>query len=253
MRFDEIEREMRIYESAHDHHVLPHLFIVVRLDGRNFTRLTKETHDFEAPFDERVRDLMIDTTKHLLESGPRVLFAYTQSDEISLLLHRDEDIFNRKLRKFNSIMAGEASAKFSLLLEDMASFDCRVSQLPTEETVIDYFRWRQEDAHRNALNAHCYWMLRKENHAPNAAHDIMKGMNESDKNELLMANGINYNNVPAWQKRGVGLYWHNYEVAGKNPITDEDTVTTRREIVVNMNIPRGDIYEQFLIKRLQET
>jgi tRNA(His) 5'-end guanylyltransferase len=31
--------------------VLPEIHIVARLDGRGFTRLTKEVHHFEAPFD----------------------------------------------------------------------------------------------------------------------------------------------------------------------------------------------------------
>jgi hypothetical protein len=35
-------------------------------------------------------------------------------------LHPDDQTFGRKLRKLNSVLAGEASAKFSLLLKDMA-------------------------------------------------------------------------------------------------------------------------------------
>jgi len=59
-------------------------------------------------------------------------------------------------------IARPTCAKFSLLLEAVVSFDCRLSQLPGLELVVDYFRWRNEDAHRNALNAHCYWLLRKQ-------------------------------------------------------------------------------------------
>ena len=84
--------------------------------GRGFTRLTKDVCQFEAPFDQRFRDLMVATTTHLMTCGFRVIYGYTQSDEISLLLHRDTEVFNRKLRKYDSILAGEASAKFSVLL-----------------------------------------------------------------------------------------------------------------------------------------
>jgi tRNA(His) guanylyltransferase len=38
----DLETRMRVFESAHDHSVLPGLFVVVRLDGRGFTRLTKD-------------------------------------------------------------------------------------------------------------------------------------------------------------------------------------------------------------------
>jgi tRNA(His) 5'-end guanylyltransferase len=29
----------------------------------------------------------------------------------------------------------------------------------------------------------------------------------ADKNELLFADGISFNEVPVWQRRGTGLYW----------------------------------------------
>ena len=85
MKFDELDSRMRIFETAHDHSVLPGLRMVARLDGRNFTRLTKEAHDFERPFDARFRDMMTATCEHLMTGGFRVDYAYTQSDEISLL------------------------------------------------------------------------------------------------------------------------------------------------------------------------
>lgn len=160
MKFDDLDKKMRVFEMAHDVYVLPEIYMVARIDGRSFTRLTKETHAFEAPFDVRVRDMMTGTIEHLMQCGFKVVYGYTQSDEISLLFSLNEDSFQRKERKFNSVLAGEASAKFSLLLGDLASFDCRICQLPTVQLVVDYFRWRQEDAHRNALHAHCYWKAR---------------------------------------------------------------------------------------------
>ncbi|MGH7456108.1 MAG: tRNA(His) guanylyltransferase Thg1 family protein, partial [bacterium] len=87
MKFDDLDAKMRVFETAHDHCVLPGIHIVARLDGRGFTRLTKEVHHFEAPFDERFRDLMLATTEHLMDCGFRMLYGYTQSDEISLLVH----------------------------------------------------------------------------------------------------------------------------------------------------------------------
>jgi len=169
MKFDELEKRMRIFETAHDHCVLPGLFMVARIDGRNFTRLTREIHHFDAPFDVRMRDYMVETTSYLLQCGFRVMYGYTQSDEISLLFHPSDETFGRKLRKLNSILAGEASAKFSVLLGDAAAFDCRISQLPQIGDVVDYFRWRSEDAQRHALNGHCYWMLRQQGKSGEAA------------------------------------------------------------------------------------
>ena len=163
MRFDDFDKQMRIYEESLDQCIIPDMYIVARLDGRSFTRLTKEVCKFEAPFDPVFRDLMVNTTKHIMEkSGFQITYGFTQSDEISLLFTRDENTFNRKVRKINTTLAGEASAVFSLELGKPAAFDCRVVPLPNEERVSDYFRWRQEDAHRNALNSWCYWTLRRD-------------------------------------------------------------------------------------------
>ena len=93
MKFDELESRMRVFETAHDHSVLPGLFMVARLDGRGFTRLTKEQLDLERPFDVRFRDVILATVKHLMSCGFRVVYGYTESDEISLMLHRDESAF----------------------------------------------------------------------------------------------------------------------------------------------------------------
>lgn len=105
MKFDELDAKMRVFETAHDVCVLPGMYMVARLDGRSFSRLTKETHPFIAPFDERFRDYMVETVCHLMSCGFNVLYGYTESDEISLLFSLSEETFSRKHRKYNSILA----------------------------------------------------------------------------------------------------------------------------------------------------
>ena len=246
MKFDDLDKKMRVFETTYDHCVLPGLYIVARLDGRNFTTLTKEICAFEAPFDEKFRDVMIETTKHLMTCGFRILFGYTESDEISLLFHPEEEAFGRKTRKLNSILAGEASAKFSLLLGHHGVFDCRISELPQTDNVVDYFRWRNEDAHRNALNAHCYWMLRKQGETASAATALLLKKTISAKNEFLFENGLNFNDLPNWQKRGVGLYWETYEKEGKDGLTGENVTAVRKRIRVELNLPMKDDYDEFI-------
>lgn len=246
MKFNDLDRKMRVFETFSDTCVMPGIYMVARIDGRNFTRLTKEIHKFEAPFDPRFRDHMVATTDHLMQCGFRVIYGYTQSDEISLLFHVDETAFERKLRKYNSILAGEASAKFSLLLGDLATFDCRICQLPNQDLVVDYFRWRNEDAHRNALNAHCYWMLRKQGKSANEATNFLLRRSIAEKNELLFQNGINFNDLPNWQKRGIGLYWEAFEKVGINPLTNEEAAAWRQRIKVENNLPMNEEYKQFI-------
>lgn len=246
MKFDELDQKMRVYETAHDRNIVPGMFIVARIDGRSFTKLTKVTHDFEAPFDTRFRDWMVETVKHLMKCGFDVIYGFTQSDEISLLFHHEEAAFSRKTRKYLSILAGEASAKFSSLLGDVGTFDCRLSELPNKSLVVDYFRWRNEDAHRNALNAHCYWRLRQDGYSQSEATKLIEGSSTATKNELLFQYGINFNELPNWQKRGMGVYWKETEKEGFNPKTQQPVITKRRELFVDYELPMRDDYEQFI-------
>lgn len=252
MKFDDLDTKMRCYEQSIDQHVLSDMYLVARLDGRSFSRLTKEICDFEAPFDERFRDMMVNTVKALMDCGFRVVYGFTESDEISLLFHTDEDTFGRKVRKFNSILAGTASAAFSLQLGQMAALDCRLVPLPNLERVQDYFLWRQEDAHRNALNAHCYWVLRKEGMSVKDATEMLEGKSVSFKNELLFSRGINFDKLPSWQKRGIGVYWGDVEKTGYNPITEQEVKTIRRVLTVNYELPLGEEYAKYVISFLQD-
>lgn len=246
MDFDELDKKMRIYERSIDQCILPDMYLVARLDGRNFSRLTKEVCDFEAPFDVRFRDMMVETVKALMTCGFRVVYGFTESDEISLLFHKEEDTFGRKVRKYDSILAGQASAAFSLQLGQAVAMDCRLVPLPNLERVQDYFLWRQEDAHRNALNAHCYWMLRKEGLDARTANDLLEGKSVAYKNELLFSRGINFDKLPSWQKRGVGIYWTDVEKAGYDPVAQRGVTAIRRGLQVDYGLPIGEKYAQFI-------
>ena len=256
MNFDELDKQMRVYEESLDQFLLPELYLVARLDGNRFTRLTKEVCKFEAPFDERFRDMMVHTVQALMNYGFRVIYGFTESDEISLLFHPEENTFGRKVRKYNSILAGAASAAFSLELGQSAVFDCRIVPLPTVERVRDYFLWRQEDAHRNALNAHCYWLLRKQGVSKRDATAQLEGQSTAYKNELLFQNGINFDKLPAWQKHGIGIYWTTEEKQGYNPVTGQSVTALRRIMKTAYELPLREEYanlvEGFLADAEQE-
>lgn len=251
MKFDALDKKMRQYETWNEATILNGMFLVARIDGRGFTRLTKELLDFEKPFDKRFHALISETVQHLMNCGFNVIYGYTQSDEISLLFHPKEIAFAGKIRKYTSLLAGEASAKFSLLLGQLGVFDCRMIQLPNPSLVIDYFRWRQEDAHRNALSAHCYWLLRSRGLTANEATQQINRLNTAGKNELLFSYNINYNDLPSWQKRGTGFYWKTKNTTGTNPVTGNTQPVERRYIFKDEELPLQDAYSQLLAKFLE--
>ena len=237
---------MRVYETAHDHCVLPGVHMVARIDGRSFSHLTRVAQRFDAPYDERFRDCMVKTLEHVMSCGFSALYGYTQSDEMSVLFRRDESTFGRKLRKYLSVLAGEASARFSMALGAPAAFDCRISQLPRDEDVVDYFQWRQEDAHRNALNGHCYWLLRRQGLDDDAATKRLDKVSVAERNELLFKHGINFNDLPAWQRRGIGMRWEDAPQEAIDPRTGAKVVSVRRRLKALIDLPMKDGYDDFV-------
>lgn len=250
MIFDEFDKKMRVYETSIDQFIVPGMFVVARLDGRSFTKLTREICKFEAPFDSKFRDLMVDTTKYIMNSGFKVLYGYTESDEISLLMSPDNTAFGNKVRKINTILAGEASGIFSVKLGKPVCFDCRVVPLPNKELVRDYFLWRQEDASRNALNSWCYWTLRKEGKNKREATSFLSGKSVAFKNEFLFERGINYNDVPKWQKRGIGVFNSEVIKEGFNPMKNEITSVKRNILEVEYNLPIKEEYADLITQLL---
>jgi len=112
--------------------------------------------------------------------------------------------------------------------------------------VVDYFRWRGEDALRNALNAHCYWLLRRKGRQAGEADAELRGLSVPAKHDLLFGHGISFNALPAWQKRGTGLYWEEYDREGANPLTGEPTIARRRHIRRDLELSVRDAYSAFL-------
>ena len=243
MKNDDIETRMRALEYFHTLRALPGAWLVVRVDGRSFSRLTQAS--FEKPFDRRFHGIMLETSEALLD-GLGGVYAYTESDEISVLLLRDTTLFDREVEKLVSVSAGIASGSFSHAFGAPAHFDSRLWMAPDEHDVIDYFRWRQADAARCALNGWCYWQLMKEGATAEQATRELHGKAAAQKNELLFQRGVNFNDLPLWQRRGSGVLWETFEKVGTNPRTQESTVAVRRRIMRNEALPLNDEYATFL-------
>ena len=173
-------------------------------------------------------------------------YAYTESDEISILFPPQWDFYDREVEKLVSLSASIASATFSIAVGAVAYFDSRIWLGVTDQQVIDYFRWRMSDAERCGLNGWCYWTLREDGLGVAEATAALSGKSIADKNELLFQHGINWNNVPIWQRRGVGVYWRVVEKVGFNPKSGEQVTTTRRRLAVDEQLPMKDAYSSFL-------
>jgi tRNA(His) guanylyltransferase len=249
MKNDELEAKMREGEYFHGLRAIAGTYVIVRVDGRSFSRLTERR--CEKPFDAGFHRKMTETAKALVTSL-QAAYAHAQSDEISVLLPHGSMLFDREVEKLVSIAASAAGASLSLALGEAVELDARLWLGTRRGDVVEYFRWRQSDATRCALNNWCYWTLRKEGKGAKEASRALEGLTVAEKNEILFARGINFNEVPAWQRRGSGVYWQTVTKVGKNPRTGESVAAQRRRLHVDDELPMKEAYGKFVRQFLKE-
>lgn len=257
MNSDEFETKMRRLESYHDLRVPDGSFIILRIDGRSFTSLTEKT---EHPFDLRMHELMVAVTTEVVRSFSAV-YGYTESDEISILLPKNFDLFDRSVEKVVSISASIAASVFvqtenamintgeippDLFTKPYPHFDSRIIVAPQIYQVVDYFRWRQSDCQRCCLNGYSYWKLREKGASKRQATKQLAGKKAAFKHELMHEHGLNFAKLPGWQKDGTGMWWEFRNAEGYNPKTQETVQTVRRDIRVSQHLPTGDRYGKFI-------
>lgn len=203
-------------------------YIVVRLDGKGFSKLTKEK--FEKPFDTHFHTAMVNAVSRLMERLQAV-FAFSGSDEVTLLFPPNYELYNRRVEKLLSIPAGEMSALFSMEIGSPASFDSKLFAFSEQCSVFANIRDRAESVAKNAINDALYWYLvKREGYSCRKAHRFTLNLPTSEKAAILRDKGY-FADIPTWAF-GFCAYWQEYQVEGFNPITQESVMATRRKIVV---------------------
>lgn len=238
MKSEDFERIMRGRETYSTMIVPKGRLIMVRVDGRGFTKYTA-TAGYDKPFDIKFSTHMVRCAKRLLvELGG--VYATTHSDEISVLLHPKVEMFNRRTEKLASVSAGLVSAEFG------QAFDGRLSLAVNMREVVDYFSWRQADAKSNFLSSLAYWTLRKKGKSATAATGALTGVDTDGQVEILAAHGIDPAEADPWMMRGVDLSWRQEERPGFNPKTQTAVTATRSVIDMNTALRSGDGYREWL-------
>ena len=74
----------------------------------------------------------------------------------------------------------------------------------------------------------------------------MEGRSYEEKKALLDSENIDFDSLPDWQKKGVGIYWGEVEKTGFDPIKKEEVKVKRRKIIENYNLPSGKEYEKMI-------
>ena len=181
--------------------MIPTLPVIIRLDGNNFHNWTK---GLERPFDQKLTQLMTETTRFLVQETNAVV-GYTQSDEITLILYssdRKSSIYhNGKKQKILSKLTAKCvnffNEKRKELLPDhnkVAVFDCRIYQTPTLHDACVQLLWREIDATRNSISMLAQSLF---------SHKELQNLNVNEmQDKMILEKVVNWNDLPANLKRG---------------------------------------------------
>jgi len=199
---DNMGDRMKMYESQTTQtRLIPLLPVVARLDGKGFSKFTK---GLKRPYDERLSKLMVETTKYLVQET-NANCGYTQSDEITLCWFNADPkaspYFDGKVFKILTELSAMCSVFFNEKLGEYLPekvgkrprFDARVWNVPTLEEAVNVFLWREFDATKNSISmaAQHYY-----------SHKELQGKHCGEMQEMLFQKGINWNDYPAFFKRG---------------------------------------------------
>ena len=244
--------------------------VTIRIDGKAFHTFTR---GFQKPFDEVLIEAMQKTMKYLCENIQGCVLGYTQSDEITLILVDYKKLnssawFDYEVQKMCSIAASMATMAFNRFfmyeyeefnrwvnegnptdedrrLNDIyydamckgAMFDARCFNIPKEE-VTNLIYWRQLDASRNSIQ-----MVGQ----ANFSHKELQNKSCNQIQDMLMEQkGINWNDLPTYQKRGACCIKNSHIVRRLSDETVlcivEDPGKHTNEWIIDKNIPifKGD-------------
>jgi tRNA(His) guanylyltransferase len=229
---DDLGNRMKDQYENRTRFLLPRrTWTVIRVDGKAFHTFTR---DLEEVYDLALVDSLNYAATKLCEEAQGALFAYLQSDEISVVLQdfkdeRTQAWFDGNVQKIASVSASIVTARFNQYFngfdEKVATFDARVFTIPDPIEVENYFIWRQKDATRNSIQS-----LGR----AHFSHHVLEGKNCGQIQDLLFhEKKINWNDCPTEFKRGrvvERVYQNWWEVNDSIPVFTEDRTYLRNHL-----------------------
>jgi len=186
----DISDRMKLYERSYDQRLVRRLPVVIRVDGKNFSKLTRKLSKPSYAF----LDAMALTLKDVASSIEGCVFGYTQSDELSFVLKNDQSLesspwFDNRIQKMASVIASEVTYAFinntkDFVFDRKSIFDARVFVLPSIGEVVNYMIWRNQDCMKNASSMAVDYGLR-EKLGTKTALKLISGKNSLERVALL--------------------------------------------------------------------
>jgi tRNA(His) 5'-end guanylyltransferase len=213
---------MKEYEASTNSKIICRVPIVMRIDGKKFSSLTKRLSS-KKPFCETLAHIMTKSVMALATEMQGCMIGYTQSDEMTFIIRTDQSNetcpwFDNRIQKMDSVASSIVTAAFNRLMWSIykfditkeniptAYFDCRIHPVPTMTEVVNNLIWRQIDCTKNSISSATDYEVGKKL-GRGTARKLMHKLNQNERQELLFEKtGINWNNYPPEFKRGIVVF-----------------------------------------------
>jgi len=203
-----LKQRQQSYESAYDLNIIPRLPVILKLDGWNFSRVTKYV---EKPFCNKTMAVMTGTMIALAKQIENVIFGYQYSDKIILVLKNNnpnyDPWFNNSIQNLCSISSGLATDAFRtnyLNLPDPQELDSpfvfrtHAFALPDVNETINYLIYSQISCYHEAVTNAALSKVQ-----PSDLHD----KNIDDRKKILNDFGIDFDKFyPSEFRNGTAIY-----------------------------------------------
>jgi len=200
----ELSDRMKCYEQVTRIYLPPKTYGILRIDGKNFGKVTQK---MDKPFDAGFMSDMAYTAQYVFENVDGAMFAFHQSDEISVvfsdLQNNDTEMwFAGNVQKIASVVASMATAKFNQLRfkrgnNKLAHFDCRVFSISQRWEALNYLNYRQRDCTRNSIQMLARSLF---------SHKECMNKNTGELQEMCWQRGQNWNDLATPKKRGTAIF-----------------------------------------------
>jgi tRNA(His) guanylyltransferase len=205
------------YELVYDFQIINHIPIIIRVNGRNFQRLTKR---LIRPYCPNMLNIMGNTMLHSITEIEGAVIGFQYSDEIIFILRNDrsfEDVawYQNKIQKLTSIVSSIISINFyknflaedSLDLDGDPVFEVFVFGLPSLNEALNYLVLKQKICMTDAIFRAAQAELINQ-YGKDKAIKLLHGKKTEEKLELLNSEcDINYNEYyPPSFRKGVASY-----------------------------------------------
>lgn len=187
--------------------------LVAHLLGRRFEQRLNERSS--EPFDPDFQKALLKTLSHLC-AALGCTFGY--ADRTDLVLYALSN--GSDARRLLTRLASEGSAKLSLLMGDVYTFDVRLFECPSTEIARDYFRWKRERAGTGALERYVANKLITAGSDPKDVPSVIEGLDTDQRISLLRRHGLEWLTLPAWQRNGSAVYTAQDDARGPHLVID---------------------------------